>query len=142
MIEKTELVDKIEKTDLERIDENREVFEKHIFLDDNKVLIVGYMEEEHFESQDPEEETVNNYYWYWEIRDSEIWDVLYENHDKKFSFCESEHGIYSDEDRIEDVVGDIDESSVCTWSDQDLIEDISEYIAEDALNFLNTLKKQ
>jgi hypothetical protein len=141
MIGKDELIDRIEKTDLERITEKRDAFEKHIFLDDDKVLIVGYGEEEHSEKQDPEEETVTTYYWYWEIRDSQKWDVIFENHDNKFSFCESEHGTFSNEDRIEDVVGDIDESEVCAWSDRDWIEDISEYIADEVLHWLKVSLK-
>jgi hypothetical protein len=141
MIEKKELVDMIEKTELERIQGDKDVWEKHIYLDDNNVLIIGYEEEEITDKQDPEEETVKNYYWYWELRDSQTWDILFENHDNVFSFCESEMGVYSDQDRMEDVVGDIDEGEVCAWSEKDLIEDISEDIADKVLEWLLTLKK-
>jgi hypothetical protein len=69
MIGKNELVDLIEKSELERIPGDKDVWEKHIYLDDNNVLIVGYEEEEASYKQDPEEETVKTYYWYWELRD-------------------------------------------------------------------------
>lgn len=141
MIGKKELVDRIEKTELERIQGDKDVWEKHIYLDDNNVLIVGYEEEEPSNTQDSEEETVKNYYWYWELRNSQTWDVLFENHDNVFSFCESEMGAYSDQDRMEDIVGDIDEAEVCSWSEKDLIEDISEDIADKILEWLDTLKR-
>lgn len=142
MIDKNELVDMIEDAELEKIQGEKDVWEKHIYLDNDNVLIVGYQEEEATDKQDPEEETIKNYYWYWELRDSQTWDVIFENHDQKFSFCESEMGTYSDQDRIEDVVGDIDEAEVCGWSEKDLIEDISEDIAERVLNWLATIKKE
>ncbi len=141
MIDKKELVDMIENSELEKIQGYKDVWEKHIYLDDNKVLIVGYEEEEKTDRQDPEEETVKNYYWYWELRDSKTWDVLFENHDNVFSFCESEMGSYSDQDRVEDVVGDIDEAEVCAWSEKDLIEDISEDIADKVLKWLASIEK-
>lgn len=142
MIDKKELVDMIENTELERIQGYKDVWEEHIYLDDNKVLIVGYEEEEKTDMQDPEEETVKNYYWYWELRDSKTWDVLFENHDNVFSFCESEMGSYSDQDRMEDVVGDIDEAEICGWSEKDLIEDISEDIADKVLEWLASMEKE
>jgi hypothetical protein len=141
MIDKKELVDLIENSELERIREDRDVWEKHIYLDDVNVLIVGYEEEEVTDKQDPEEETIKNYYWYWELRDSQTWNVLFEDHDKVFSFCESERGTYSDQDRIEDLVGDIDEGDVCTWSEQDWIEDIAEDIADEVLKWLVAIKR-
>jgi len=140
MIEKKELVDKIENTELEKIPGDKDIWEKHIYLDDNKILIVGYEEEASF-NQDPEEETVKNYYWYWELRDAKTWTVIFEDHDKIFSFCESEMGSYSDQERMEDVVGNIDEAEVCSWSKKDLIEDISEDIADKVLEWLLRLKK-
>ncbi|MBI5681377.1 MAG: hypothetical protein HZC47_10825 [Methanobacterium sp.] len=140
MIDKKELVDMIEETELERMHEDKDVWEKHIYLDNNIVLIVGYEEEENPDKQDPEEETVKNYYWYWELRDTKKWDVLFENHDNDFSFCKSEMGTYSDQERMEDVVGDIDESEVCGWSEKDLIEDISDDIADEVVNWLATIK--
>ncbi|KAF5086825.1 hypothetical protein DSECCO2_54740 [anaerobic digester metagenome] len=141
MIGKKELVDMIENSELERVTGDKDLWEKHIYLDDNNLLIVGYEEEEATDKQDPKEETIKNYYWYWELRDSQTWDVIFEDHDKKFSFCESEMGTYSDQDRIEDVVGDIDEAEVCAWSEKDLIEDISEDIADKVLEWLKTLKE-
>ena len=142
MIEKEELVDMIEKAELERMQGEKDVWEKHIYLEDNSVLIVGYEEEEVNVKPDPEEETIKNYYWYWELRDSQTWDVLFENHNKVFSFCESEMGTYSDQERVEDVVGDIDEGNVCAWSEKDLIEDISEDIADKVLEWLSIIKKE
>ncbi|HMK54666.1 MAG TPA: hypothetical protein VK444_07790 [Methanobacteriaceae archaeon] len=142
MIDKKELIDLIENSELEKAAGDRDVWEKYIYLDDDNVLIIGYEEEEVTEPQDPEEETIKNYYWYWELRDSQSWDVLFENHDNNFSFCESEIGTYSDQDRVEDLVGDIDEAEVCTWSEKDLIEDISEDIAELVLKWLKTIQKE
>jgi hypothetical protein len=141
MIGKEELVDKIETTKLERVQDIRDSYEKHIYLDDDNVLIVGYNQEEEFDKRDPDEETVKNYYWYWEIRNSESWDVIFENHDMAFSFCESEVGTWSDEDRVEDVVGDISEGDICKWSDQDWIEDISGEISDEVLVWLKKLEK-
>ena len=142
MIDKKELVDMIEKAELEQIQADKDVWEKNIYLDDNNVLIVGYEEENVTDKQDPEEETVKNYYWYWELRDSQTWDVIFENHDKIFSFCESEMGTYSDQERMEDVVGDIDEAEVCKWSEKDLIKDISENIADKVIEWLTTIKRR
>jgi hypothetical protein len=141
MIDKEELVDQIEETELERAQGKKDNWEKHIFLEDDNILIVGYEEEESFGEQNSEEEVVKNYYWYWELRDSKNWDVTFDNHDKEFSFCESTVGEYTDQDRVEDIVGDIEEENVCTWSEQDWIEDISEEIAEEVLEWLETLKK-
>ena len=142
MIDKKELVDMIEKAELEQIQADKDVWEKNIYLDDNNVLIVGYEEENVTDKQDPEEETVKNYYWYWELRDSQTWDVIFENHDKIFSFCKSEMGTYSDQERVEDAVGDIDEAEVCGWSEKDLIKDISEDIADKVLEWLTTIKRR
>ncbi len=141
MIDKKELVNKIEKTELEKIQGTKDIWEKHIYLNNDNILIVGYEEEEAFDKQDVDEETVKNYYWYWELRNSQTWDILFDDHDKDFSFCESEMGGYTDQDRIEDVVGDIDEGEVCKWSEKDWIEDISEYIADEVLGWLTTIKK-
>ena len=142
MIDKKELVDRIEKAELGNIQGNVDVWEKHIYLGDDKVLIVGYEEEESSDKPEPEEEIVKKYYWYWELRNSITWDVLFENHNKIFSFCESEMGTYSDQERMEDVVGDIDEADICSWSEKDLIEDISENIADKVLEWLDTLEKK
>ena len=141
MISKEELVDKIENTKLERTQDLGDSYEKRIYLDDDNVLIVGYSQEEKFEEDDPEEENVKNYYWYWELRNSQRWDILFENQDKYYNFCESEVGGWSDNDRVEDVVGDIAEEDVCRWSEQDWIEDISEDIADEVLDWIKTLGK-
>ena len=141
MISKEELVDKIENTKLERTRDLGDSYEKRIYLDDDNVLIVGYSQEEKFEEDDPEEENVKNYYWYWELRNSQTWDILIENQDKSYNFCESEVGGWSDNDRVEDVVGDIAEEDVCRWSEQDWIEDISEDIADEVLDWIKTLGK-
>lgn len=141
MMGKNKLVEKIEETELERLQGQKDVWEKHIYLEDDKVVIVGYEEEESFDSENAGEETVKNYYWYWEVRDSKNWNVLFDNHDKDFSFCESVMGDYTDQDRVEDIVGDIEEENVCTWSEQDWIEDISEEIADEVFEWLDNLKK-
>jgi hypothetical protein len=77
MISKEELVDKIENTKLERKQDLGDSYEKRIYLDDDNVLIVGYSLEEKFEADDPEEENVKNYYWYWELRNSQTWNILF-----------------------------------------------------------------
>lgn len=141
MISKEELVDKIESTKLERKQDLGDSYEKRIYLDDDDVLIVGYSQEEKFEEDDPEEESVKNYYWYWELRNSQTWDLIFENQDKSYNFCESEVGGWSDNDRVEDVVGDIAEEDVCKWSEQDWIEDISEIIADEVISWIKTLGK-
>jgi hypothetical protein len=138
MITKEKLVDRIEETELEKVQGKKDIWEKHIYLEGDNVLIVGYEEEESFNDQNPGEETVKNYCWYWELRDSGNWDVLFDNHDKEFSFCESTVGGYTDQDRVEDIVGDIEEEDVCTWSEQDWIEDISEEIAAEVSEWLET----
>ena len=139
MISKEEIVDKIENTKLERIQSIMDSYEKKIYLDDDKVLIVGYTLEEKFGERNPEEETIRNYYWFWELRDSQSWDLLFENQDKSYNFCESDVGGWSDNDRVEDVIGDIAGEDVCKWSEQDWIEDISENIADEVLVWLKTL---
>jgi hypothetical protein len=141
MMGKDKLVERIEETELERAQIGKDVWEKHIYLDNDKILIVGYEEEESFNEQNPGEEKVKNYYWYWELRDSGSWDVLFDNHEKEFNFCESIVGEYADQDRVEDIVGDIEEEDVCTWSEQDWIEDISEDIADETIEWLENIKK-
>jgi hypothetical protein len=49
-------------------------------------------------------------------------------------------GSFSDQDRVEDVVGDIDEGEVCSWSEKDWIEDISEDITDKVLEWLTKIK--
>lgn len=139
MIEKDELIDKIETTKLEKKPDLNDSYEKNIYLDDDLILIVGYDKEESFENIDPEEENVRNFYWYWEIRNSQNWEVLFENHDKNYSFCESTVGEWDDNDRIEDIVGDVAEEDVCKWSEQDWIEDISEVIAIEVLTQIKNM---
>ena len=141
MIGKDKLVERIEETELERAQIGKDVWEKHIYLENDNVLIVGYEEEESFDEQNPGEEIVKNYYWYWELRDSVNWEVLFDNHDKEFSFCESVVGEFADQDRVEDRVADIEEEDVCTWSEQDCIEDISEDIADETVEWLENIKK-
>jgi hypothetical protein len=136
MIDKEELVDKIEKTELEKLLGTEDVWEKNIYLDNNKALIVGYRLEETFEEPKPGKEVIKTYYWYWELRNSQTWEILYENHDQDFNFCESDLDSWGDEDRVEDIVGDITEEDVCKWSEQDWIEDISNNIAEEVIMWL------
>jgi len=136
MIGKEELVDKIENTKLEKKKDTGDSYEKNIYLDDDLILIIGYNLEENFEDIDKGEESVKNYYWYWEIRNSQSWEVIFENHDKDYSFCESNVGEWSDNDRVEDIVGDIAEEDVCKWSEQDWIDDISDNIADEVLTWL------
>ncbi len=139
MIAKDELVDKIETIKLERKPDSSDSYEKIIDLDDGLILIVGYDKEENFEDVDEEEETVHNFYWYWEIRNSKSWDVMFQNQDKNYSFCESTVGEWGDNDRVEDIVGDVAEEDVCKWSEQDWIEDISENIADEVLSWMKNV---
>ena len=141
MIDKEELIDKIENTKLERKQDVGERYESKIYLDDDNVLIVGYKQEEEYQDLNSGEERVRNYYWFWELRDSQ-YELLYENNDKTYSFCESEIGDWSDNDRIEDVVGDIAEEDICKWSEQDWIEDISEDIVDEVFLWLENLEKK
>ncbi|AXV36926.1 MAG: hypothetical protein CIT01_01240 [Methanobacterium sp. BRmetb2] len=138
MINKEELVEKIENTDLEKLPGTEDIWEKNIYLNNKKVLIVGYKVEEPSEYIEPGKEVVKTYYWYWELRNSQTWEILYENHDQNFNFCESDLDSWGDEDRVEDVVGDIDEEDVCKWSEQDLIKDISEDIADEVMIWLKS----
>lgn len=140
-MDKEKLIDQIEETELEKVQQKQDSWEKHIYLKDDNILIVGYEEEESFNEQTPGEEIVKNYYWFWELRDSANWNLIFDNHDKEFSFCESTVGEYTDQDRVEDLVGDIEEQDVCTWSEQDWIEDISEEIADEVIEWFETLKK-
>lgn len=141
MIGKEELIEKIENTNLERKQDINECYESKIYLDDDNVLIVGYNLEENFEDMDQSEESIRNYYWYWELRDSQ-YELLFENREKNYSFCESDVGGWSDNDRMEDVVGDIGEEDICKWSEQDWIEDISEDIADETLIWLTNIEKK
>ena len=48
---------------------------------------------------------------------------------------------WGDDDRVEDVVGDIAEEDVCKWSEQDWIEDISEDIADEVIGWFKSIEK-
>ncbi|MGF7118486.1 hypothetical protein [Methanobacterium oryzae] len=136
MVNKDKLMDRIITTDLEKVTGPKDNWEKYIDLDDGKTLIVGYKEEgkvcEGFnETSGEETKCAISYKWYWEIRDSETWDVLYENRDTDFGFCSEDlEGAWSDESTFEDV-GDVPGTELCTWSNQDSIEDIAEDIVDD-----------
>ncbi len=111
MMEKEKLVEKIENTDIEKISSKNDIWEKHIFLEKDKVLIVGYQQEESFSEMETTEESINTYYWYWELRNSVTWETLYANHDKEYSFCDSSVEI-SDGMEDVDVIGDSDLSGI------------------------------
>jgi hypothetical protein len=136
MITKNELAERIMETELEKIPEKEEVYEKHIFMDDNKVLIVGYDREESFCEEDPQEECGITYFWYWELRDSDNWDIIGENKDKDFTFCiDSEKDIWADDGDYSGE-GSLSLTQMCTWSDQSHIEDIAEDVASEVLEWL------
>lgn len=144
MVDKDELTDLIINIDLEKIDGPKDIWEKHIDLEDNKTLIVGYEEEskvcqaltEDLTSGMDEEKCAIVYNWYWEIRDSQTWDVIYENHDTDLGFCSEDlENAWSDESTFEDV-GDVPGTELCTWSDQNNIEDIVKDIIDDIQDFL------
>jgi len=143
MINKEELIDIIENTKMERVPESEDTYEKRMYLDEDIVLIVGYSKEKDLEDinteEEDEEELVFNFYWFWELRNSQTWDLLFENKEKNFNFCASAVGRWSDYDKVEDVIGDIAEVDVCKWSDQDKIKDISENIAEEVLSWLKSM---
>lgn len=136
MVNKDKLMDRIINMDLEKVTGPKDNWEKYIDLDDGKTLIVGYEEEgkvcEGFnETSSEETKCAISYKWYWEIRDSETWDILYENRDTDFGFCSEDlKRAWSDESTFEDV-GDVPGTELCTWSNQDSIEDIAEDIVDD-----------
>jgi hypothetical protein len=135
-LDEVRLAEKIIETELEKLPKNGDVYEKHIYLDDQKVLIVGYKKEESYCEEDPQEECGITFYWYWELRDSENWDLIEENTEKDFNFCvDSEKNAWSDENTF-DEIGDVSGNTICTWSDQDRIEDIAEDIAEEVMLWL------
>jgi hypothetical protein len=128
-----ELAERIIETELEKDPEKEDEYSKKIFLEDDKVLIVGYKREESYCEEDPQEECGITYYWYWELRENENWDLIEENTEKDYTFCvDSEENPWSDENTF-DEVGDVSGNSICTWSDQDRIEDIAEDIAREVL---------
>jgi hypothetical protein len=139
MVDKDELTEMIINTDLEKVEGPKDIWEKYIDLDDDKTLIIGYKEEskvcvgltEDLTSGLDEKKCVITYYWYWEIRDSSTWDILYENRDTDIGFCsEDMENAWSDEGTFEDV-GEVPGTEFCTWSDRNNIEDIVEDIIED-----------
>jgi hypothetical protein len=136
MIDQEELADRIIETPLEKQSETEDVWEKHIDLDE-KVLIVGYKEEESYcEDNEEEEECVITYSWYWELRHSDTWDLIQENHETDLNFCnETEKEPWSDESTFEEV-GDIPGNNICAFSDQNRIEDIVEDIVSEVTEWL------
>ncbi len=136
MVEKDELMDMIINTPLEKVQGPKDLWEKHIYLEDEKVLVVGYGEEESFCEENTEEECVTTYSWYWELRNSETWELIQENHDTDLTFCSpSQKEPWSDEDTFEGY-GDIP-NDICTWSDQNRIEDIAEDIVEEVRGWMD-----
>jgi hypothetical protein len=136
MIDQEELADRIIETPLEKQSGSGDVWEKHIELDNEKVLIVGYKEEENFCEDSTEEECVITYSWYWELRNSDTWDLIRENHDTDLSFCnETEKEPWGDESTFEEV-GDISGNNICAFSDQNRIEDILEGIISEVAEWL------
>lgn len=145
MVNKDELSDLIINTDLEKVQGPKDVWEKHIDLDDGRTLVVGYKEEskvcqgltKDLTSGMNEEKCAITYNWYWEIRNSETWDLIYENHDTDLGFCSEDlQRAWSDESTFEDV-GDVPGTELCTWSDQNNIEDIVEDIIDDVPDLLD-----
>ncbi|MGZ7070094.1 MAG: hypothetical protein ACXVHW_04190 [Methanobacterium sp.] len=139
MVDKDELIDMIINSDLEKVDGPKDIWEKQIDLEDDKTLIVGYKEEskvcqgftKDLTSGLDEEKCVITYNWYWEIRESETWDIIYENHDTDLGFCSEDlENAWSDDSTFEDV-GEVPGTELCTWSDQNSIEDIVEDILDD-----------
>ncbi|MGZ7096818.1 MAG: hypothetical protein ACXVH2_09090 [Methanobacterium sp.] len=139
MVDKDELIDMIINSDLEKVDGPKDIWEKQIDLEDDKTLIVGYKEEskvcqgftKDLTSGLDEEKCVITYNWYWEIRESETWDIVYENHDTDLGFCSEDlENAWSDDSTFEDV-GEVPGTELCTWSDQNSIEDIVEDILDD-----------
>lgn len=136
MVNKNEIVDLIISTPIEKIEGPEDVWEAHVEVEDEKTLVVGYKAEESFCEEETEDECVLTYAWYWELRNSETWDLIQENHDSDLSFCTpSEKEPWSDESTFEEI-GDISKSKICTWSDQNHIEDIAEDIADEVMEWL------
>jgi hypothetical protein len=136
MVKKEELMDMVINTPLEKVQGPKDCWEKNIYLEDEKVLVVGYKEEESFCEEDTEEECVTTYSWYWDLRNSETWDLIQENHDTDLTFCSpSQKEPWSDEDTFEGY-GNIP-NDICTWSDQNQIEDIAEDIVEEVRGWLD-----
>lgn len=139
MVNEDELTDMIVNTDLEKVQGPKDIWEKKIDLDGGRSLVVGYEEEskvcqgltKDLTSGTDEEKCAITYSWYWEVRDSETWDVIYENHDTDLGFCSEDlQRAWSDESTFEDI-GDVPGTELCTWSDQNGIDDIVEDIIDD-----------
>ena len=139
MVNEDELTDMIVNTDLEKVQAPKDIWEKKIDLDGGRSLVVGYEEEskvcqgltKDLTSGTDEEKCAITYSWYWEVRDSETWDVIYENHDTDLGFCSEDlQKAWSDESTFEDI-GDVPGTELCTWSDQNGIDDIVEDIIDD-----------
>ncbi len=139
MVNEDELTDMIINMDLEKVQGPKDIWEKKIDLDEGKSLVVGYEEEskvcqgltKDLTSGTDQEKCAITYSWYWEVRDSETWDVIYENHDTDLNFCSEDlQKAWSDESTFEDI-GDVPGTELCTWSDQNNIEDIAEDIIDD-----------
>ncbi len=144
MVDRDELSDMIINTDLVKVDGPKDIYEKHIELDDGKTLVVGYKEEgktcvgltKDLTSGMNEEKCVITYMWYWEIRDTENWDVIYENRETDLWFCSEDlERAWSDDSTFEDI-GDVPGTELCTWSDRNTIEDIVEDIIDDVIDEL------
>lgn len=136
MMNKDEIIDLIITASIEKIEGPEDVWEAHLELDDVKTLVVGYKGEESFCEEETEDECVVTYSWYWELRNSENWDLLEENHDSDLTFCTpTQKEPWSDESTFEEI-GDISKSKICTWSDQNHIEDIAEDIADEVVDWL------
>jgi hypothetical protein len=136
MIDQDELADRIIETPLEKKSGSGDVWEKHVDLDDEKVLIVGYKDEENFCEDNTEEECVITYSWYWELRDSDTWDLIQENHGTDLTFCsETEKEPWSDESPFEEV-GDVPGNNICAFSEQNHVEDIVEDIISEITDCL------
>lgn len=140
MVNRDTLMDMIINTDLEKVQGPKDNWEKHIDLDDGRVLIVGYEEEgkvcegltENTTSgQYGEKKCAITYKWYWELRNGETWDVIYENRDTDFGFCSEDlEADWSDQNTFENI-GEVPGTELCTWSNQDSIEDIVDDILDD-----------
>ncbi|MCE5214893.1 MAG: hypothetical protein LLF83_09275 [Methanobacterium sp.] len=137
MMDKDEMIDLIVTTPIEKIEGPDDVWESHIDLDDDKTLIVGYKGEENYCEEVTEEECLVTYSWYWELRNSESWELIQENHDSDLTFCTpSQKEPWSDESTFEEV-GDLSSSKICTWSDQNHIEDIAEDIVDEITEWMD-----
>lgn len=135
MMDKDELIDMIVTTPIEKIEGPEDVWEAHIDLEDDKTLVVGYKGEEDF-CDESDEECMVTYSWYWELRNSDSWDLIQENRDGDLTFCTpSQKEPWSDESTFEEI-GDLSSSKICTFSDQNHIEGIAPDIADEITDWL------